>query len=155
MEIFGPQNLDKAPNQPSDDNYEKTDSLTLLKDSKSERTEPKPELLIDKTHESVLTTIETELYIAKVSSFNSGSIKDFFLKDFLSPDSQEVNTIARNKKNNLEIEIQDLNGDPIPLNGNWALISQPNRSDQSSEQGLEYSLEVFPGKEIRIHAGSC
>ena len=117
-----------------------------MKDSIPKLTRPEPERLPDRLHDNTVTNIETELYVAKVSSFNGGSIKDFFLKGFLSPDSQEVNTIARNKKNNLEIEIQDLNGDLIPLNVDWALTTQPNRLAKNSEQTLEYSLELFPGK---------
>ena len=68
-------------------------------------------------HEAKTTNIETDLFTAKVSSVNGGSIQSFLLKDFLTTDSLEVNTISRSKKNNLEIEVKDLNGDPLPLNG--------------------------------------
>ena len=149
MELFGPQNPNPTSSYSNEDQHNKNDSLLFLKDSIPKLTRPEPERLPDRLHDNTVTNIETELYVAKVSSFNGGSIKDFFLKGFLSPDSQEVNTIARNKKNNLEIEIQDLNGDLIPLNVDWALTTQPNRLAKNSEQTLEYSLELFPGKKIK------
>ena len=149
MELFGPQNPNPASNYSNEGQYNKNDSLLFVKDSIPKLTRPEPERLPERLHDNTVTSIETELYVAKVSSFNGGSIKDFFLKGFLSPDSQEVNTIARNKKNNLEIEIQDLNGNLIPLNVDWALTSQPNRLAKNSEQTLEYSLELFPGKKIK------
>ena len=151
MELFGPQNPNPTSSYSNEDQHNKNDSLLFLKDSIPKLTRPEPERLPDRLHDNTVTNIETELYVAKVSSFNGGSIKDFFLKGFLSPDSQEVNTIARNKKNNLEIEIQDLNGDLIPLNVDWALTTQPNRLTKNSEQTLEYSLELFPGKKIKKH----
>ena len=63
-------------------------------------------------------------------------------------DSLEVNTISRSK-NNLEIEIKDLNGDPIPLNGNWKLSKEPGRTNLHLGKTIEYSLEVFENKFIK------
>ena len=102
-----------------------------------------------KDYEQTLSKIETNLYTAKVSSYNGGSIQSFLLKDFLDPDSLQVNTIARNKKNNLEVEIQDLNGDQIALDRNWVLIKEPSRLSLNSNNFLEYSLEIFPNKSIK------
>ena len=96
----------------------------------------------------VVKTVEMDLYTVKVSSINGGSIQEFLLKEFLAPDSQEVNTIARNSKSNLLIELRDLNGDPINLGGNWVLVEEPTWSKPGSEQILKYSLEVFPNKKI-------
>ena len=141
MELFGPQNPNPTSSYSNEDQHNNNDSSLFVKDSIPKLTRPEPERLPDRLHDNTVTNIETELYVAKVSSFNGGSIKDFFLKGFLSPDSQEVNTIARNKKNNLEI--QDLNGDLIPLNVDWP-TTQPNRLTKNSEQTLEYSLELFP-----------
>ena len=53
---------------------------------------------IDKEHETKTTNIETNLFTAKISSVNGGSIQDFLLKKFLTTDSLEVNTISRSKK---------------------------------------------------------
>ncbi len=100
-------------------------------------------------HETKTTNIETNLFTAKVSSVNGGSIQSFLLKEFLTTDSLKVNTISRSKKNNLELEIKDLNGDPVLLNGNWKLNQESSRAELPLNKTLEYSLEVFDNKFIR------
>ena len=149
MEIFSPQKT-LAENELTDLASEnQADSLSAFSNKPSSRSEPKTFLVLDKNdYEQTLTEIETNLYTAQISSYNGGSIQSFLLKDFLNPDSLQVNTIAQNKRNNLKVDIQDLNGDQIALDGNWVLISEPNRLNPDSNNLLKYSLEIFPNKKI-------
>ena len=149
MEMFAPQ--PRANENTSLENQKEVgfDSEPIINAERPRPTLQKKQSSLNDKHESKMTTVETGLYIANVSSVNGGSIQDFLLKEFLTSDSLEVNTISRNRKNNLEIEIQDLNGDPIPLNGNWKLKRKLNRTDSHLNQTLEYSLEVFKNKFIK------
>ena len=149
MEIFSPQKT-LAENELTDLASEnQADSLSTFSNKPSSRSEPKTFLVLDKNdYEQTLTEIETNLYTAQISSYNGGSIQSFLLKDFLNPDSLQVNTIAQNKRNNLKVDIQDLNGDQIALDGNWVLISEPSRLNPNSNNLLKYSLEIFPNKKI-------
>ena len=122
METFAPQPLTNEETTFENPKNTKPDTLTLNKKQDQQKTKYAGSQTTINKFENTTNTIETDLYIAEVSSVNGGSIQGFLLKDFLAPDSQKVNTISQNKKNNLEIEIQDLNGDPIPLNGNWKYL---------------------------------
>ena len=149
METFAPQPLNSE--ETSFEKPTKTNPDTLNSNIKQVQHQTKNTTDQIKTNkfQNITNTIETDLYLAEVSSVNGGSIQKFLLKGFLTPDSQKVNTISRNKKNNLEIEIKDLNGDSIPLNGNWILTKEPNRNNQQNTQTLEYRLEVFKNKFIK------
>ena len=150
MELFSPQNTvsKNEPTNPASKNQ--IDSLPNPKNRSIYNSEPESFLAIDKKHhEQTISRIETDLYTTEVSSYNGGSIQSFLLKSFLDPDSLQVNTVARNKRRNLEIEIQDLNGDQIALDRNWVLVKEPSRLGLGSDNPLEYSLEVFPNKSIK------
>ena len=150
MELFSPQ---KPPteNEPVDFVSEnQPDSLLSPRNLSVQN--PKQESFLNlnkKNNKQVTSRIETDLYTAEISSYSGGSIKSFLLKGFLNPDSLQVNTIAQNKRSNLEIEIQDLNGDRIALDRNWVLANEPSRLGLNSNNFLEYSLEVFPNKNIK------
>ena len=149
MEIFAPQPTTSENTSFEDQKEVGFDSEPIINANRPRPTLQKKQISLNDKHESKMTTIETSLYTANVSSVNGGSIQGFLLKEFLTSDSLEVNTISRNRKNNLEIEIQDLNGDPIPLNGNWKLKQKLNRTGSHLNQTLEYSLEVFKNKFIK------
>ena len=149
MEIFGPPQTAKENLTTQNTGESQADTLALLNTGAMVNNKtPKTTFLKDRENEHIVKTVEMDLYTVKVSSVNGGSIQEFLLKEFLAPDSQEVNTIARNSKSNLLIELQDLNGDPINLGGNWVLVEEPTWSKPGSEQILKYSLEVFPNKKI-------
>ena len=82
------------------------DTLLTTKPQTSQLKKQNKTTFTNNKHETKTTNIETDLFTAKVSSVNGGSIQSFLLKDFLTTDSLEVNTISRSKKNNLEIEIK-------------------------------------------------
>ena len=149
MEIFGPPQTAKENLTTQNTGESQADTLALLNTGAMVNNKtPETTFLKDRESEHIVKTVEMDLYTVKVSSINGGSIQEFLLKEFLAPDSQEVNTIARNNKSNLLIELQDLNGDPINLGGNWVLVEEPTWSKPGSEQILKYSLEVFPNKKI-------
>ena len=150
MEIFSPQKpINKGEPAPVASENQ-VDSIPSSKNQSFYRSEPRNYTALDKKdHKQVINKIETNLYTAQISSYGGGSIQSFFLKNYLSPDSVQVNTIARNKRSNLEIEIQDLNGDQIALDRSWVLIKEPSRLGLGSDNLLEYSLEVFPNKRIK------
>ena len=149
MEIFSPQKP-ATKNTPTDFASEnQIDSLPTFRNRSVSNPSLKDSFVLDRPdHKQILSKIETDLYTAHVSSYSGGSIQSFLLKYFLDPDSLQVNTIARNKRNNLGVEIQDLNGNPIVLDKNWVLITKPSGL-RNSNNLLEYSLEIFPGKNIK------
>ena len=149
MEIFAPQpaTVESATPENQDDNKPATPPATKTQTPQPDKQNKTSS--ISNKHETKTTNVDTDLFTAKVSSINGGSIQSFLLKDFLTADSLEVNTISRSKKNNLEIEIKDLNGEPVPLNGNWKLNQEPGRTNPRLNKTLEYSLEVFKGKFIK------
>ena len=149
MEIFAPQPVTVVSATPENQEDNKPDTPPLTKTQTPQPDKQNKTGSISNKHETKTTNIETDLFTAKVSSINGGSIQSFLLKDFLTADSLEVNTISRSKKNNLEIEIKDLNGEPVPLNGNWKLNQEPGRTNPRLNKTLEYSLEVFKGKFIK------
>ena len=149
METFAPQpaTVETTPHENQKEN--KLDTLLTTKPQTSQLKNQSKTTFTNSKHEAKTTNIETDLFTAKVSSVNGGSIQSFLLKDFLTTDSLEVNTISRSKKNNLEIEVKDLNGDPLPLNGNWELSKEPSRTSSHLDKNLEYRLEVFKNKFIK------
>ncbi len=149
MEIFAPQPTTSENTSLENQKEIDFDSEPMINTERPRSTLQKKQNSLNDEHEAKTTTIETGLYTANVSSINGGSIQSFLLREFLTSDSLEVNTISRNRKNNLELEIQDLNGDPIPLNGNWKLKQKLNRTNSHLNQTLEYSLEVFKNKFIK------
>ena len=149
MEIFSPQPASVESATPENQEENKLATPPATKTQPPQPDKQNKTGSISNKHEAKTTNIETDFFTAKVSSVNGGSIQSFLLKDFLTADSLEVNTISRSKKNNLEIEIKDLNGEPVPLNGNWKLNQEPGRTNLRLNKTLEYSLEVFKGKFIK------
>ena len=149
METFAPQPATVETTAHESQKENKLDTLLTTKPQTSQLENQRRTTFANSKHEAKTTNIETGLFTAKVSSVNGGSIQSFLLKDFLTADSLEVNTISRSKKNNLEIEVKDLNGDPLPLNGNWELSKEPSRTSSHLDKNLEYRLEVFKNKFIK------
>ena len=70
------------------------------------------------TTESI-TTIESDLYIAKISSQSGGSVFSYKTKEHFSADSNYVNLISEENKNNLLLGFRDLSGDDVVLGAGW------------------------------------
>ena len=107
MEIFGPPQTAKENLTTQNTGESQADTLARLNTGAMVNNKtPETTFLKDRENEHIVKTVEMDLYTVKVSSVNGGSIQEFLLKEFLAPDSQEVNTIARNSKSNLLIDLQ-------------------------------------------------
>ena len=97
-----------------------------------------------------LSTIETSLYKAIVSSRGGGTIKAFYVSNYLGSDSLPVNIVNEALSHqNLLISIKDLDGNPVDLSGPWLSKNTSSYKSIKNEETLEYSLEVAPGVFIR------
>ena len=76
-------------------------------------------------------TIESDLYIAKISSICGGSILSYKIKDHLTTDSNYVNLITKDNANNLLLSFKNLDGDDVFIKDGWV------------QQGLIDSLYIF------------
>ena len=83
MEVFAPQT---TTNEDTSLENLKEDSLgtsSAIRTQEPQLAIQKKENPVDNKHEAKITSIETDLYTAKVSSINGGSIQSFLLKEFL------------------------------------------------------------------------
>ena len=92
--------------------------------------------------EEKMTTIETDLYIAKISSVHGGSIHSFKIKRHLSPDSTLVNLINGQNKRNLVVNFDDYNGEKIILGEGWNGSHSYDSLYINNETSLSYTLTI-------------
>ena len=77
---------------------------------------PKPR----QNSKEVLTSIETPLYKLLLSSVGGGTVKRFYIKEYLNNDSLPVNIINQNLGvQNLSLNLKDLDGEKINLSTSW------------------------------------
>ncbi len=76
-----------------------------------------------KTEETTIK-IESDLYIATISSLCGGSIKSFEIKEHLKHDSSFVNLVTLENTKNLLVSFKDFNGNKIQLDEGWTLQSK-------------------------------
>ena len=69
--------------------------------------------------EEKITIIESDLYIARLSSANGGSIVSYKIKKHLSPDSSYVDLATKENKNNLLISFRGGDGDIVSIQEGW------------------------------------
>ena len=69
--------------------------------------------------EAKTVVVESDLYIAKLSSANGGSIVSYKIKKHLSPDSSYVDLATVENKNNLLISFRGGDGDIITVQEGW------------------------------------
>ena len=122
--------------------------------------EPQPEKNISREEKSFIpqkpnpektTKIETDLYIATISSVNGGSIKEFFIKGHRAADSSLVNLINREGAFGPVVEAEDLDGNPLNLATPWLLDSYEPKTPITSDLTLSYKKEVFSNAFIYKH----
>jgi YidC/Oxa1 family membrane protein insertase len=84
-----------------------------------------------------LLNINTSLYSMTLSSFYGGSFVSFKFNQYFKKDSQFVD-IIRNQEN-LLIKVKDLDGNPLPLDGSWELVSH----EKGVSQRVVYRKELY------------
>ena len=91
--------------------------------TKDNETNDPPQPLFDLgslvTIENKTIIVESDLYIAKLSSASGGSVVSFKIKDHLFPDSSFVDLATPENKNNLLISFRGVDGDIINLRDGW------------------------------------
>ena len=65
--------------------------------------------------------IETDLFIARVSSAYGGTIRSFKTKEHLKNDSSLVELISQENKNNLILSYKNFSGEDVVIDGGWVL----------------------------------
>ena len=117
-----------------------TDSLVVVDNEKRVRTMTPP---VDKTippptynkpdEGAKEFTVNTNLYTANISSINGGSMASFELHNYALNDSESVELIDSNNKNNLILSFRSIDGEDISLASGWI-------SDN------EYDINVYDNK---------
>ena len=67
-----------------------------------------------------ITVVESDLFIAKISSFFGGSLVSFKIKDHLLFDSSFVNLITSENQDNMVISFKNLDGETTNLKNGWS-----------------------------------
>ena len=99
----------------------------------------KPKLSLPKPTGEKITTVESDLFIAKISSLCGGSIVSFQIKDHLGPDSGFVNLSSNNNKKNLLIGFRDLDGEVLELEDGWLAEDTYDSLYINNETTLSYT----------------
>ena len=100
--------------------------------------EKTPVPIQSKKTEEKITTIESDLFIARISSMCGGSIVSFQVKDHLGPDSAHVNLSSNNNKRNLLIGFRNLDGELIELEDGWVMENPYDSLYIQGETTLSY-----------------
>ena len=96
-----------------------------------------------------ITVVESDLFIAKISSFFGGSLISFEIKDHFLLDSGFVNLVTNENKNNLSVSFKNLDGETLHLKSGWSNLNTVDSlylTDNSLS--LEYENN-FNNKKIR------
>jgi len=105
--------------------------------------------LKNKTGKEKTAVVETPLYRAVISSYAGGTIKEFYIKNHFTPDSQTVSLINQGaEEKNLELYLRDLDGQKINLSTYWETKSKSPEVNISDILSLEYRVELFSGDTI-------
>ena len=141
MELVSPNK--QTPNTFEEEFVENNENEIVPLETTSENNQ-KPNETIKNTSlvEEKTTTIETDLYVAKISSSFGGSIHSFKIKKHLSADSALVNLVNNQNKNNLIVGFDDYNGEKIVLDGNWNPSHNYDSLYINDELSLTYSLTI-------------
>ena len=98
-----------------------------------------PDLSQPRPTKEKITTIENDLFIAKISSLCGGSVVSFQIKDHLGPDSGFVNLSSSENKNNLLIGFRNLDGEMIKLENGWLVDTPYDSLYIKNETTLSYT----------------
>ena len=139
MELVSPS----PPPQPkhktsdeTDDSYDEASGNYLYNFDANNKTTLEPSQ--PKPTEERITTVETDLFVAKLSSLCGGSIISFQIKDHLGPNSGFVNLSSHNNKKNLLIGFRNLDGETLELENGWVLENNYDSLYINKETTLNY-----------------
>ena len=141
MELVSPNK--KTTNNFEEEFVENSEPESILSETITENSQRTNETIKNASYaEEKTTTIETDLYIAKISSAFGGSMHSFEIKKHLSPDSTLVNLINSQNKNNLALSFDDYNGEKIVLGGAWNSLQNYDSLYINDELSLTYNLTI-------------
>ena len=141
MELVSPNK--KTTNNFEEEFVENSEPESILSETTTENNQRTNETIKNASYaEEKTTTIETDLYIAKISSAFGGSMHSFKIKKHLSPDSTLVNLINSQNKNNLALSFDDYNGEKIVLGGAWNSLQNYDSLYINDELSLTYNLTI-------------
>ena len=107
----------------------------------------KSNFLISKKVEEEKFYVETDLFLAEISSLGGGTLSSFELKQYLSTDSSLVNLIFEKNKTNLEITATDIDGEVIDLLSPWVVEKTPPSIYITDETEIVFSKSL-PGNKL-------
>ena len=148
MELVSP--APQPEYEDTDGLYEDTDEVvvdnsynTLPKDNK---TNTSPRSLLDLGSlvptEDKTIVIESDLYIAKLSSAAGGSVLSYKIKEHLSPDSAYVDLVTTENRNNLLISFRGVDGDIINLQSGWVQQDAPDSVYLINPETISYTNRI-------------
>ena len=148
MELVSP--APQPEYEDTDGLYEDTDEVvvdnsynTLPKDNKTNKA---PRSLLDlgslAPTEDKTIVIESDLYIAKLSSAAGGSVLSYKIKEHLSPDSAYVDLVTIENRNNLLISFRGVDGDIINLQGGWVQQDAPDSVYLINPETISYTNRI-------------
>ena len=91
--------------------------------------------------------IETDLFIARVSSAYGGTIRSFKTKGHLKYDSSLVELISADNKNNLILSYKDFSGEDVAIDGGWTLQEKEDSFLINSTKTFTY-INEFENKKL-------
>lgn len=89
--------------------------------------------------------IETNLYIAEISSQNGGSITSFLLKKYPGSDSEYVQLIDYTNKDNLLVSYRSVDGENVILSGQWEPVNNYSPGQINAEYILSFRKPTSRG----------
>ena len=92
-------------------------------------------------HKKTVITIETPLYVAKISNRFGGSFESFKLKKYLMADSSLVDLIDSLNTKNLVLSFVNINGSDVILDGNWLVDTEETYIEINSLFELRYTAK--------------
>ena len=151
MEMFYPPSVRDFP-QDSLSYYDKPQEPKAVTPFHSDKNLSKTDLHISssyKTENEKLTTIDTPLYTAVISSRGGGTIKSFHIKNYYTADSQMVNLLMGLGGLNILTKVNNTDGQPINLSLPWQQLGVFSERALNKKETLTYLFEFSPGKQIR------
>ena len=150
MEIVSPPSPDGFPaDSISGDKHRSYKTVSpSLPEKKITKNTPSLSTFYYTTSEKI-TTVETPLYTAVLSSRGGGTIQSFHIKNYYTADSQMVNVLTGLGGLNILTKVNNADGQPMNLSVPWQQFGGFSERVLEKTETLTYSFELSPGKHIR------